>query len=89
MFPECLFVKKLLKASSSSSSTIEPLGSRENENVCRRCEINQRNVVCEPCNHVAFCSKCIAFVDNCAYCSEKCTSFKEIYTLETVEVEIV
>lgn len=84
MFPECLFVKKLLKA--SSFSTLESSGSKENDNTCRRCEINKTNVVCEPCNHIVFCNKCIAFADNCAYCSGKCTSFREIYPLESVEI---
>lgn len=78
MYPECLFVKKLLKAFSPF----------DDGNRCMRCEINEKDMICEPCNHLAFCNSCKNFVDNCAYCSEKCTSFKKMFPLESVEVEI-
>lgn len=82
MFPECLFVKKVLQQSLDLSSV-------KHETSCLRCEINEKNIICEPCKHLAYCSGCKLLVDHCAYCSSKCTSFREISNLETVDIDLL
>lgn len=50
-----------------------------NEMLCVVCNLNEKSVVLEPCNHLKICENCITAATTCPFCNENVTGHKIVF----------
>jgi pSer/pThr/pTyr-binding forkhead associated (FHA) protein len=51
----------------------------QKEKECAVCFVEDRDILCEPCNHVSVCSVCVIQLQNCPICRGQIEKTKKVY----------